>query len=225
MGDNTNLSASKAYSVPVIIMIVVGLVIFLPAGSLKFWEGWIWWAIISVMTLFITTYFVKRSPELLNRRMQVKEKEPQPGIIKLLSFLSLFIYVIPGIDYRYNWSAVPVWLIISANALVLLGYILIFLVFRENSYASTVIQVEEDQQVIQTGLYSIVRHPMYTGLLIMQLCTPLALGSYWALIFSLLFIPTIVFRIRKEEEVLLRDLPGYTAYLNKTRYRLIPAIW
>lgn len=225
MGDNTNLSASKAYSVPVIIMIVVGLVLFLPAGSLKFWEAWIWWAIISVMTLFITTYFVKRNPGLLNRRMQVKEKEPQPGIIKLLSFLSLFIYVLPGIDYRYHWSAVPVWLIIAANALVLLGYVFIFLVFKENSFASTVIQVEEDQQVIQTGLYAIVRHPMYTGLLIMQLCTPLALGSYWALIFALLFIPVIVFRIRKEEAVLLRDLPGYTDYSNKTRYRLIPAIW
>ncbi|HEX3012576.1 MAG TPA: isoprenylcysteine carboxylmethyltransferase family protein [Syntrophomonadaceae bacterium] len=224
MGDNRKLSASKAYSVPVIIMIVVGLVLFLPAGSLKFWEAWIWWSIISIMTLFITAYFIKKDPGLLSRRMKVQEKEKQPVIIRILSFLSLLIYVIPGIDYRYHWSAVPAWAVIIANALVLLGYIFIFLVFKENSYASTVIQVDKEQQVIKTGPYAIVRHPMYTGLLLMQLFTPIALGSYWALIFAVLFIPVLIFRIRKEE-VLLRDLPGYTDYLNKTRYRLIPSIW
>lgn len=225
MESNSKLSAFKAYLVPVIIMIVMGLVLFLPAGSLEYWEAWIWWSIISAITLLITTYFVKRNPDLLSRRMKVKEEEPQPGIIKILSFLSLLAYLVPGFDYRYHWSAVPVWLIIAANSLVLLGYIFIFLVFKENSYASTVIQVEEDQQVIKTGPYAIVRHPMYTGLLIMQLFTPLALGSYWALIFSFLFIPTIIFRIRKEEAMLSRDLPGYTEYLNKIPYRLVPSIW
>lgn len=225
MNDNTNLSTFKAYLVPAIIMIVMGLVLFLPAGSLKFWPAWIWWSIISAMTLFITTYFLKRDPQLLSRRMKVKEKEQQPDIIRILSFLSLFAYLVPGIDYRYHWSAVPAWIIIAANVLVLLGYVFIFLVFKENSYASTIIQVEKEQQVITTGPYAIVRHPMYTGLLMMQLFTPLALGSYWALIFALLFIPTIIFRIRKEEEVLLRDLPGYTNYCMKTRYRLIPSVW
>jgi len=225
MGNNNNLPASKAYSVPVIIMILAGLVLFLSAGSLKFWQGWVWLAIISAMTLFITAFFIKRNPGLLNRRMKVKEKEPQPGIVKILSFLSLLIYVVPGFDYRHQWSAVPVWLVISANALVLLGYVLIFIAFKENSYASPVIQVEQDQQVIQTGPYAVVRHPMYTGLLLMQLCTPLALGSYWALISAVLFIPVIIFRIKKEEEVMLRDLPAYKDYLNKTRYRLIPGIW
>jgi protein-S-isoprenylcysteine O-methyltransferase Ste14 len=157
--------------------------------------------------------------------MKVKEKEPQPGIIRILSFLSLLIFITPGFDYRYHWSAVPVWVIIAANALVFLGYVFIFLVFKENSYASTIIQTEKEQKVITTGPYAIVRHPMYTGLLIMQLFTPLALGSYWALIFFLLFIPTIIFRIRKEEEVLLHILPGYTDYCIKTRYRLIPLVW
>lgn len=177
------------------------------------------------MTLFITTLFLKKDRGLLSRRMKVKEKEKQPVIIRILSFLSLLIYVFPGIDYRYHWSAVPVWLIIAANAIVFLGYVFIFLVFKENSYASTIIQVDEEQQVIKTGPYAIVSHPMYTGLLLMQLFTPVALGSYWALIFALLFIPVLVFRIRKEEEVLLRDLPGYRDYLNKTHYRLIPLIW
>jgi protein-S-isoprenylcysteine O-methyltransferase Ste14 len=225
MGDNTNLSKFKAYLVPVIIMIVMALVLFLPAGSLKFWQAWILWSVISVLTLFITAYFLKKDSGLLSRRMKVKEKEPQPGIIRILSVLSLLIFIIPGFDYRYHWSILPVWTIIAANAMVLLGYLFIFLVFKENSYASTIIQTEKEQKVITTGPYAIVRHPMYTGLLIMQLFTPLALGSYWALIFSFLFIPTIIFRIRKEEEVLLRDLPGYKDYFNKTRYRLIPLVW
>lgn len=220
-----NLSTFKAYLMPVIIIIVMGLVLFLPAGSLRFWEAWIWWSIISILTLFITVYFLKKDPGLLSRRMKVKEKEPQPGTIRILSFLSMLAYLIPGIDYRYHWSAVPVWIVITANVLVFLGYVFIFLVFKENSYASTIIQVEREQQVIKTGPYAIVRHPMYTGLLIMQLFTPLALGSYWALLFSFLSIPTTIFRIRKEEEVLLRDLPGYKDYYIKTPFRLIPSIW
>ncbi|MEQ8174620.1 MAG: isoprenylcysteine carboxylmethyltransferase family protein [Syntrophomonadaceae bacterium] len=225
MGDNTNLSTSKAFLMPVIIMILAALILFLPAGSLKYWQGWIWWSILSVLTLFITVYFVKRDPGLLARRMQVKEKEPQPGIMKVISFLSMFTYVIPGFDFRFHWSAVPVWLVIAANVMVFIGYVLIIRVFKENSYASTVIQVEKEQQVISTGPYAMVRHPMYTGLLIMFLFTPLALGSYWALLFAALSIPTNIYRIRKEEATLTRDLPGYANYLTKTRYRLIPLIW
>jgi protein-S-isoprenylcysteine O-methyltransferase Ste14 len=225
MESTGKVSALKAYLVPIIIMIVMGLIFFLPAGSLMYWPGWILWSEFSVMTLFITAYFLKKDPGLLSRRMKVKEKEAQPFIIRLLSLLSMFTYLIPGFDYRFHWSAVPVGVVIAANAIVLIGYIFIFFVFKENSYASTVIQVEEEQSVIATGPYAIVRHPMYSGLLLMFLFTPLALGSYWALIFAFLFVPTIIFRIRKEEEVLLRDLPGYADYCIKTPYRLIPAIW
>jgi protein-S-isoprenylcysteine O-methyltransferase Ste14 len=225
MGNNACLSTCKAYLMPVILMIVMGLALFLPAGSLRFWQAWILWSIFSVLTLFITAYFLKKDPGLLSRRMKVREKEPQPGIIRVLSFLSMLSYVIPGFDFRFHWSTVPVWIVIAADVMVFLGYVLIIIVFRENSYASTVIQVEQEQQVITTGPYAIVRHPMYTGLLIMLLLTPLALGSYYALIFSFLSVPTILFRIKKEEKLLLQDLPGYTDYLNKTRYRLIPLIW
>lgn len=225
MQENNQISKSKAYVVPITIMIVMGLVLFLPAGSFKFWEAWIWWTIISSMTLLITAYFLKKDPGLLSRRMKVKETEPQPGILRILSLLSMLTYLVPGFDYRYHWSTAPVWIIIAANVLVFGGYIIIFLVFKENSYASTVIQVDKEQQVIKTGPYAIVRHPMYTGLLLMQLFTPLALGSYWALIFALFFIPTLIFRIKKEEEVLLRDLPGYKDYYTKTPFRLIPSIW
>lgn len=225
MADNNSLSRTKAYRVPIIIMIVMGLVLFLPAGSFKYWQGWIWWSEISAMTLFITAYFLKKDPGLLSRRMKVKENERQPFIIRIFSLLSMFTFLIPGFDYRFHWSAVPTGVVIAANTIVLLGYIFIFFVFKENSYASTVIQVEKKQPIISTGAYAIVRHPMYLGLLLVILFTPLALGSYWALIFASLFIPTIIFRIRKEEEVLLRDLPGYADYCIKTRYRMIPAIW
>lgn len=225
MGEKVPISKLKAYLVPIIIIIVMSLVLFLPAGSLKFWEGWIWWSVISAMTLFITAFFIQKDPELLSRRMKVQEKERSSFIIRILSLLSMFTYLIPGFDYRFHWSAVPVGVVIAANAVVLIGYIFIFFVFKENSYASTVIQVEEGQRVISTGPYSIVRHPMYLGLLLMILSTPLALGSYWALLLAVLFIPTIIFRIRKEEEVLLRDLRGYANYCRKTKYRLVPWIW
>jgi protein-S-isoprenylcysteine O-methyltransferase Ste14 len=224
MADHTKLSKQKAFLVPVIISLVLGAVLFLPAGSLRFWQAWIYWSGFSVLTLFITVYFLKKSPELLSRRMQHKEKETTR---KPPAFLNLFFlcFIIPGLDFRFHWSAVPVWLVIAANVIVFLGYIFIILVFKENSYASTIIQVEKEQRVITTGPYAIVRHPMYLGLLLMILFTPLALGSYWAIIPALLSIPMNVFRIIGEEEVLLRDLTGYKDYCSKKRYRLIPLIW
>lgn len=225
MTENSNLSKPKAYLVPLMIMLVFGLVLFLPAGSWKYWPGWIWWTIITAVTLYITAYFVHHDRSLLARRMKLQQAEPQPATMRILSWLSLLTFLLPGFDYRFQWSAVPWGLVILANGLVLLGYIIIFRVFKANSYASTVIQVENEQRVITTGPYAIVRHPMYSGLLLMMLGTPLALGSYWALPFALLFIPLIVLRIGKEEEVLRRDLPGYPEYGRQIRYRLIPLVW
>jgi len=224
MEGNTKLSKQKAYLFPIIIMIVMGVIIFLPAGSFRFWQAWIWWLGFSALTLFITAYFFKKSPELLSRRMKFKEKETTR---KPPAFLNLYFlcFLIPGFDFRFHWSTVPVWIVIAANAIVFLGYIFIIIVFKENSYASTIIQVEQEQQVIKTGPYAIVRHPMYLGVLFMLLFSPLALGSYWAIIPSLLCIPSLVLRIKSEEEVLLQDLPGYKDYCLKTRYRLIPSIW
>jgi len=225
MAEKASVSKSTAYLVPVIIMIVMALVLFLPAGSLKYWQGCIWWSVITGMTLYITSFFVSRDPGLLARRMKVQEKETPPLTVRIMSFLSLLTFLIPGFDYRFHWSAVPTWLVITANAMVLTGYIFIFLVFKENSYASTVIQVEKEQQVISTGPYAVVRHPMYSGLLLIMLFTPWALGSHWALVFAALFIPVILWRIKREEQVLSNQLPGYMNYLAKTRYRLIPFIW
>ncbi|NPV92674.1 MAG: isoprenylcysteine carboxylmethyltransferase family protein [Firmicutes bacterium] len=225
MEGSTELSASRAYRIPIIIALVIGLVLFLPAGSLRYWEAWIYWLITFAFTLFIAAYFLKKSPEFLARRSQFKEKEPQPGVMRILSFLSVLSLLIPGLDYRFHWSLVPAWAVIVSDAFVFLGFVFIFVVFKENSYASTIIQVEQEQRVITTGPYAIVRHPMYAAVLLISLFTPLALGSYWALIYFLLAIPVNILRIKKEEEVLLRDLPGYRDYCLKTRYRLIPAIW
>lgn len=226
MEGNPRGSRLKAYLGPIVVLLVLGVILFATAGSFRFWEAWIFWLQISALTLFITAYFLKKDPELLSRRRQTEEKEPTQKIPSILAALNLSDYFIPGLDFRFHWSAVPFWMVIIANVIVLLGYTFIILVFKENSYASAVIQVEEKQQIITTGPYAIVRHPMYTGMLLMTLFTPLALGSYWALIPSFLFfIPYLVLRIKGEETVLLRDLPGYKEYCQKTRYRLIPYIW
>lgn len=224
MEENTKLTKGKAYLFPTIIMIVMGVIIFLPAGSFRFWQAWIWWLGLFVLMIFTAAFFLKKSPELLSRRMKFKEKEItyKPPAILNLYFLG---FIIPGFDFRFHWSFVPIWMTVAANAIVFLGYLFILLVFNENSYASTVIQVEQDQQVITTGPYTYVRHPMYLGMLLMSLFSPLALGSYWAIIPSLLIIPSLVLRIKNEEEVLRKKLAGYNDYCLKTRYRLIPLIW
>lgn len=225
MESNSKLSRAKAYQIPIIIAIVLSLVLFIPAGSLRYWEAWIYWSVTLAMLIFITAYFLKKNPGLLVRRSKLKEKEPQRDIMRIISSLSMLSFLIPGFDYRFNWSDVPVWLVIASNAIVFLGFLFIFFVIKENTYASTIIQVENEQQVITTGPYAIVRHPMYVGIILTLLFTPLALGSYWALIGFLLFIPVNILRIIDEEKVLLRDLPGYKEYCLQTRYRLIPLIW
>lgn len=225
MEDQVQMSGIKAFAAPAIIALVLALVLFLPAGSLNYWEGWVWWTVTFAMGLITTVYFLNKDPGLLSRRMKVKEKEPQPGMVRILSVLLMLSFLIPGFDYRYHWSAVPVWLVIAANGAVLLGFVLVFLVFKENSYASTIVQVEDQQKVITTGPYAIVRHPMYSAVLLINLFTPLALGSYWMFIYFLISVPLNIFRIKKEERVLLQELPRYSEYCKKTRYRLIPSIW
>ena len=224
MEEKTKMSKSKAFLVPIIIMLVMGIVLFLPAGSLHYWQAGVYWSGFTVLTLFITIYFSSKNPAFLSRRMKYKEKKTtkKPPV-----FFNLWVlcYIIPGLDFRFHWSFMPDWIAILSNIIVFLGYIFIIRVFMENSYASTIIQVENEQKVISTGPYAIVRHPMYFGLIIMILFTPVALGSYWAIIPALLIIPMNIFRIKSEEALLLNELPGYIEYSKKTKYRLIPYIW
>ncbi len=168
----------------IMVPIFMGLMLFLPAGSLDYWQAWIYCGVLFIPMSFVVFYFLKKDPELLKRRMRMREKEEKQKTIIRIAYILFFIgFIIPGLDYRYHWSNVPALLVIAANAIVLSGYILVFFVLRENSYASRIIEVEKGQKVITTGPYAIVRHPMYLGVLMMYLFTPLALGSYWVLIF------------------------------------------
>ncbi|MCZ7400778.1 MAG: isoprenylcysteine carboxylmethyltransferase family protein [Candidatus Methanoperedens sp.] len=210
----------------IMVPIFMGLMLFLPAGSLDYWQAWIYCSVLFIPVFFVVFYFLKYDPELLERRMRMREKEEKQKTIQILGIVIFFSgFIMCGLDYRYHWSNVPAYLVIAANAIVLSGYIFVFLVLRENSYASRIIEVEKGQKVITTGPYAIVRHPMYLGVLVMYLFTPLALGSYRAIIFFLPLIPLLVSRLLNEEEVLLKELPGYKEYCQKTRYHLIPFIY
>jgi len=210
----------------VLAIIILGLVFFLPAGSIKFWEAWAYMGVLFIPMIFVLIYLLKKDPELLERRMKMKEKEePQKACIKL-SFLVFFIaFIIPGFDYRFEWSKVLFIVVIIADLFVFIGYLLFFLVLKENTYASRIIEVEKGQKVISTGPYVIVRHPMYVAVLMMYVLSPLALGSYWAALAVLPLPVLIIFRIKNEEKILIDKLPGYREYTQKVKYRLIPYIW
>lgn len=215
---------AKAYLMPLMVILVLGLVFFLPAGSLRFWQAWIYLGIFGILTLFMILYFSKKSPELLSRRTEMKEQ--QAGR-KIPSFLKLFLlmYLVPGLDFRFQWSHVPSWLVAVSDLMVCGGYIFILFVFNANRFASSIIRTENEQKVISTGPYAVIRHPMYTGMLLMTLFTPVALGSYWALIPCILFIFWLYLRIVNEEETLLMSLTGYKEYCEKVPWRLCPYVW
>ena len=207
-------------------IVLLPLLFFVPAGTLRYWEAWVYLAILLIPVFFVMRYLLKHDPAFLERRMRTREQQaPQKLVIKL-SFLWFFlVFILPGFDQRFGWSEVPVVAVLVADLLVLLGYGVILRVFRENRYASRIVEVADGQPVIQSGPYAIVRHPMYVGTLLMYLATPVALGSWWALLPALLIVPILFARIVNEEKVLAEDLPGYRAYMQKTRYRLVPGIW
>lgn len=221
---NNNKSKKNLFTVPIILTIFMWIILFIPAGSIKFWEAWIFWSGFSTITFFITFYFMKKNPKFLARRTKVKQTKESvktPLIFKVY-YLG---FVLPGIDFRFHWSNVELWIVISSNIIVFASYIFIFYVFKKNSYASTVIQVENEQNVISSGPYALVRHPMYLGMVIMSLFMPIALGSYISIIPMIFIIPITIIRIKNEEKMLLKNLNGYKAYCSKIKYRLIPFIW
>lgn len=214
----------------------LGLVIFaamvlVPAGSLRFWQGWMLVALIVIPYLSSFVYFYKHDPQVLERRMQSKEKVGEQKLLMRLATPVFFTAILlPGLDYRMGWSrdllsALPLWLSMLSQGLVLSGLILMFWVMKVNSFASRTIQVEAGQPVISTGPYALVRHPMYSGALLMGLFTPLALGSYLAWPVFALLIPFYVLRLLNEERVLRQELPGYAEYCLRTRCRLVPFVW
>jgi protein-S-isoprenylcysteine O-methyltransferase Ste14 len=207
------------------LIFLVGM-FFLPAGSFAFWNAWLYIAVLFIPLIFVVIYLLINHPDLLERRMHFKEPEKEQRSIIKFSYISfLLAYLLPGFDYRFGWSHVPVWLVIISAVLVLAGYLFVVYVFRENRFASRVVEVEKEQSVISTGPYALVRHPMYLGVAVMYLFSPLALGSYWAVIPALTTIPVLVFRLLNEEKVLERDLNGYPEYEAKVKYHLFPGIW
>lgn len=206
--------------------VLLGLIVLLPAGTLDFWQVYLYLGVLVVPMTLVLFYFMRRDPAFLARRTHTREREKGQLLISYFSMV-VFVsgYMISGLDHRFGWSEVPLFVVLSADLIILLGYTLIFLVFRQNSYASNIVEVSEGQQVISTGLYRWVRHPMYSGVLIMFLPTPLALGSCWGLI-PFAFLPfVLVMRLLQEEKLLRKELKGYDAYCRKTRYRLIPFLW
>ncbi|MFA6489584.1 MAG: isoprenylcysteine carboxylmethyltransferase family protein [Candidatus Micrarchaeia archaeon] len=207
-------------------MLVLAAFLFIPAGTLDYWQAWLYLAVIFSMMLFVLFYFLKHDPDFLERRFKMREKEAKQKLFQKASGIVFFVaFLVPGLDRRFGWSNVPFEAVIAAEILGMLGYGLVFLVFRENSYAGRTIRVEKGQKVISTGPYSIIRHPMYLGASALYLATPIALGSYWAFLPFALIAPMLAYRIKNEEEVLCRDLKGYKAYMKKVKFRLVPGIW
>ena len=206
--------------------VLVALLIFAPAGTIEFNNGWLFMGILFIPMLIMGIVMWLWCPDLLRRRLDTKEKRnTQQGVVKFSGLLFIIGFVIAGLDYRLGWSSIPNWVSLCGAALFLIGYALYGEVMRENMWLSRTIHVEDDQKVVTTGLYSIVRHPMYTATLLMFLPIPIILGSWWAIPIFSLYIPIIIRRILDEESLLLNDLSGYTEYCNKLRWRLIPFVW
>ena len=207
----------------------MALLLFLPAGSLSFWQGWIYWTLFSVCVVAITVYFLKYDPHLIEGRLAAgprAEQQTSQRIIQAIAAVLFFaVLIIPGLDYRFRWSPVPRVIMVLGDVLLVLSLAIIFFVFKENSYAAGTIKVETEQRVISTGPYRMVRHPMYSGALILFLATPLALGSAWGLLVSIPLIGVLLARLMNEERYLSTNLAGYNTYRQQVRHRLVPFIW
>jgi protein-S-isoprenylcysteine O-methyltransferase Ste14 len=205
---------------------ILALIIILPAGKWAYWQGWMYLFILFIPMFFVFAYLIKNDPALLERRMRMREKESAQRKIIALSYLYfLGAFILPGLDVRFGWSNVPPLVSIIADLIVFVGYMIFVWVLKTNSFLSRVVEVDSNQKVISSGPYALVRHPMYAGVSIMYIASPVALGSYWALIPAVLIVPLLVARILNEEQVLLRDLKGYKEYVETTRYRLVPGVW
>jgi protein-S-isoprenylcysteine O-methyltransferase Ste14 len=219
----------KSFAGLVFLVAILGLALFLSAGSLGYWQAWLYLIAWTVCVVFITAYLVKYDQRLLASRVQAgPAAETQKAQQIIQSFASLFfigLFIVPGLDYRYHWSHVPPFVSILSDGLVVLGFYIVFLVFKENSFTSAIIEVAAEQTVISSGPYSMVRHPMYAGAFLLLLFTPLALGSWVSIPLPLPLIIVIIIRLLAEEKFLAASLNGYSAYCQKVRYRLIPYIW
>jgi protein-S-isoprenylcysteine O-methyltransferase Ste14 len=203
--------------------------VFLTAGTWDYWQGWLFLAVFAASTTAFTTYLAIYDKPLLERRLKAgpwHEQERSQQVIVSLVFVAFFAFLIlPILDYRHGLSRVPAWVSLVGNAIILLSFVAIFRVIRVNSWAASNVRVEAGQRVIDTGPYAYVRHPMYAAAIWLFVGIPLALGSWWSVGLLVPFIPVLVWRLLNEEKILARDLPGYTDYMRRVRYRLVPHVW
>jgi protein-S-isoprenylcysteine O-methyltransferase Ste14 len=225
----TNYLTLRTLATSVIGLIGLGLLLFVPAGTLAYWQGWLFIVVFAASTQAIGIYLARKDPALLARRMQAgprAEQRMSQRIIISLGFLSLVgVMVFCALDYRFGWSPVPAWVSILGEVLVALGLFIDLLVMRENTFSASNIRVEQGQTVVSTGPYAIARHPMYAGVVVMVVGVPLALGSWLGLLVLVLTIPVLVLRILDEERLLEDELHGYGEYVQRVRYRLVPFVW
>jgi protein-S-isoprenylcysteine O-methyltransferase Ste14 len=227
--ERTMTLALRTLRASVIGLIVLGLLVFVPAGTLAYWQGWAFIVVFTVTTNAIGLWLALHDPALLERRLKVgpqAESRPLQKILITIALIMLFaLPAFSSLDHHLGWSHVPAWLSVLGNVLVALGLLINLVVFRENSFGASTIQRMEGQRVITSGPYVLVRHPMYAGVLVMLAGVPLALGSYWGLLLAFTGVPILVLRILDEEDMLRRELEGYEAYAQDVRYRLMPGVW
>lgn len=205
---------------------LVGLLLFLPAGTLSYANGWLFIGLLFLPMLLLGIVLLIRSPKLLEKRLGAKEKEnTQKGVVAASGLLFIAGFAVAGLDFRFGWSKMPLWVVIVASVVLLISYALYAEVMRENAYLSRTVEVREGQKVVDTGLYGIVRHPMYAVTVWLFLSIPVVLGSWWAFLCFLPYAPLIVIRIINEEKLLLAELEGYAEYKKRVKYRLLPLIW
>jgi protein-S-isoprenylcysteine O-methyltransferase Ste14 len=219
----------KAFGGLAVLLLVMASLVFAAAGTLRYWQAWTFLAAYFAASLAITLDLIRNDPALLARRMSggpFAEKEPAQKLIMSATSLGFIgLLVLPAIDHRLGWSDLPGWAAIAGDVIMLLGWLGIFFVFRENSFASAVIESAADQRVISSGPYAWVRHPMYAAALVMLVGMPLALGSAWGVLLVLALVPLLIWRLMDEERFLVNHLPGYREYQGRVRYRLLPLIW
>jgi len=219
----------KAFAGLLRLFISLAVFLFLSAGTLDYWQAWVLLAVFFGSALAITIYLVQKDPMLLERRVTAGLGAEKTGSQNVIQFLALIVFiaefVFPAIDHRFAWSTVPPYVIVAGDILVVLGFLIVFFVFKENTFASAIIEVGVEQKTITTGPYALVRHPMYIGALVMLLGVPLALGSWWGLFTIIPMALVMVWRLLDEEKFLAKNLAGYSEYQNKVRYRLLPFIW
>ena len=207
-------------------LILMGLVLFLPAGTWNYPNAWLFLGLLFIPMLMLGVILFVKAPELLEKRLQSKEKEfTQKGVVAVSGLMFLGSFVLAGLDFRFGWTNVPSWVVAVAAVVLLASYGMYGEVMRENAYLSRTVEVQENQKVIDTGLYGVIRHPMYTATIFLFLAMPVVLGSWLGLAVMLLYAVVIVARIGNEEKVLEEGLPGYTEYKKKVKYRLVPFVW